>query len=190
MWFLFAEIILSWWYSWQSHPIIIGNALERMICIICAFGFWNILFIVPERFVSVGMFDTGSDYRLLEYSRMTCSSICNTFFVPLFASSSFFSSPFHYFSLFFFHLAYTEYYLQNIGGRGNKIPNPWSAGNCDNGCYSIASRHSELLLQTNHRKNYILPILVLPNCVDWEFASCNVTWTLNISWPGQAGEQA
>ena len=102
MWFLFAEIILSWWYSWQSHPIIIGNALERMICIICAFGFWNILFIVPERLVSVGMFDTGSDYRLLEYSRMTCSSICNTFFVPLFASSSFFSSPFHFFFFFFF----------------------------------------------------------------------------------------
>ena len=126
--------------------IIIGNAFERMICIICAFWFWNILFLCLK-----GLFLSGCSIlvRIIGYWSMTCSSIRNTFFVPLFASfSSAFSSPFQ-----FFILLSSGLYLQNIEWRAES-PKSQILDRPEIATMAVtASRHSELLLQTNHRKD-------------------------------------
>ena len=64
VWFLFAEII----YLDDTHDNPINHNWKRF----CANGLHHLrlsildIIIVPERLVSVGVFDTGSDYRLLE----------------------------------------------------------------------------------------------------------------------------
>lgn len=97
--------------------IIIGNAFERMVCIICGFLFWNILSLCLK-----GLFlsECSILVRIIDYWSMTCSSICNTFFVPLlllFLPPPF---PFPIFSLFFFYLAY----IRRILSGGAKVQNP------------------------------------------------------------------
>ena len=99
--------------------IIIGNAFARMLCIICGFLFWNILLLCLK-----GLFlsECSILVRIIDYWSVTCSSICNTFFVPLLPLFLPLLFPFPALSLFFFHLAY----ICRILSRGAKVQNPKS----------------------------------------------------------------
>ena len=120
--------------------IIIGNAFARMVCIICGFLFWILLLCLKGLFLS----ECSILVRIIDYWSVTCSSICNTFFVPLLLLFLPLSLPLSIFSLSFFNLANICRILKGGGTKSQILDRPEIATMA-----VTASRHRELLLQTN-----------------------------------------